>query len=403
MTQNFFEAFEDARHQLTIGDEDDPERNVLQPGLVAVFFMDKAYERREAIAQALKNFCQRYGDKLKWGYFTGNMKDRQWSDADLSKCLDYIRTTSPMEAVEFRCSSEAGFGYVGEYGMNAYSPAGWYEQVHKPLSHVRFYLPVEQLKDGGVNSVQEFLLELCGLLKPLHGYMGLGIQQSYEHEDFQAMEYELAQEFNGLDVGNPAVGSKTFRGGFKSVNWYTILDDQWVSKLGGVELIRSQLNDERIQLLPYSHGLVVKAGEWPELGWIKKNPFPELYVKVNRVLKPARAPEVQSFHYGSVAGEARFGPRSSNEWLRRFDDAPETQAKPVKGSGKVVRLKPAPADTRGRCEAGQPCPREGHWFTPAQAGSRRFFKAGEVMPEVGGDYGLTIWQWDEASQRPPKL
>jgi len=50
---------------------------------------------------------------------------------------------------------------------------------------------------------------------------------------------------------------------------------------------------------------------------------------------------------------------------------------------------------RGRCEAGQPCPRAGFWFTPAQANSRRHFKAGEVMPSVGGDYGATIWQWDQ--------
>jgi hypothetical protein len=50
---------------------------------------------------------------------------------------------------------------------------------------------------------------------------------------------------------------------------------------------------------------------------------------------------------------------------------------------------------RLRCEAGQPCPREGFWFTPAQAHSRRHFKHGEVMPEVGGSYGATIWQWDD--------
>lgn len=59
------------------------------------------------------------------------------------------------------------------------------------------------------------------------------------------------------------------------------------------------------------------------------------------------------------------------------------------------------ARLRLRCEAGQPCPREGRWFTPAQADSARFFKAGEVMPELGGDYGATIWQWDQ-NQDPPK-
>jgi hypothetical protein len=45
--------------------------------------------------------------------------------------------------------------------------------------------------------------------------------------------------------------------------------------------------------------------------------------------------------------------------------------------------------------AGQPCPREGWWVTPAKTNSRRHFKAGEVMPDVGGDYGATIWQWDD--------
>jgi Domain of unknown function (DUF1911)/Domain of unknown function (DUF1910) len=45
--------------------------------------------------------------------------------------------------------------------------------------------------------------------------------------------------------------------------------------------------------------------------------------------------------------------------------------------------------------AGEPCPREGYWFTPAKVGSRRHFEAGDVMPSVGGDYGVTIWQRDE--------
>ncbi|MCO5978808.1 PoNe immunity protein domain-containing protein [Ideonella oryzae] len=50
---------------------------------------------------------------------------------------------------------------------------------------------------------------------------------------------------------------------------------------------------------------------------------------------------------------------------------------------------------RLRCEAGHPCPKSGFWFTPARAGSRQRFEARQVMPEVGGDYGATIWQWDD--------
>jgi Domain of unknown function (DUF1911) len=50
---------------------------------------------------------------------------------------------------------------------------------------------------------------------------------------------------------------------------------------------------------------------------------------------------------------------------------------------------------RLRAMAGEPCPREGFWVTPAKTNSRKMFKGGEVMPDVGGDYGITIWQWDD--------
>jgi len=65
---------------------------------------------------------------------------------------------------------------------------------------------------------------------------------------------------------------------------------------------------------------------------------------------------------------------------------------------RPVALGGAPSDSSDgvtlRCAAGQPCPRAGYWFTPARLDSRRVFQQGEVMPDVGGDYGATIWQWD---------
>lgn len=62
----------------------------------------------------------------------------------------------------------------------------------------------------------------------------------------------------------------------------------------------------------------------------------------------------------------------------------------------------APADEhspRLRCLAGQPCPRTGYWFTPAAAGSRQHFDAGQTMPDLASSDGAsgwaTVWQWDE--------
>jgi hypothetical protein len=56
-----------------------------------------------------------------------------------------------------------------------------------------------------------------------------------------------------------------------------------------------------------------------------------------------------------------------------------------------------PGDARPRppsTPAGSPCPRTGWWFTPAKTNSRRHFQAGQIMPDLHADWGLTIWQWD---------
>lgn len=60
------------------------------------------------------------------------------------------------------------------------------------------------------------------------------------------------------------------------------------------------------------------------------------------------------------------------------------------------------ADAPTRIAHGQPCNRAGFWVTPAKVGSRRYFKVGDVMPDLKSDYGSTIWQWD-INQDPPKL
>ncbi len=55
---------------------------------------------------------------------------------------------------------------------------------------------------------------------------------------------------------------------------------------------------------------------------------------------------------------------------------------------------------RANVPAGSPCPESGWWFTPAQSGSRRYFKQGTVMPALGSDYGDTYWQWSPDQSAP---
>ena len=92
----------------------------------------------------------------------------------------------------------------------------------------------------------------------------------------------------------------------------------------------------------------------------------------------------------------------------RFDDTPAARrlvaASGAEGIDSIEWSLPDPdrATTPRSVPAGQPCPRNGFWFTPVSLGSRRYFKQGDVMPALDGDYGATVWQWDR-NQNPPKL
>jgi tetratricopeptide (TPR) repeat protein len=63
-------------------------------------------------------------------------------------------------------------------------------------------------------------------------------------------------------------------------------------------------------------------------------------------------------------------------------------------SKKVKREREIVVTSRTRINGGNPCPKSGYWFTPAQVNSLRHFEKGEIMPVLGSDYGDTVWQWD---------
>lgn len=53
------------------------------------------------------------------------------------------------------------------------------------------------------------------------------------------------------------------------------------------------------------------------------------------------------------------------------------------------------SQARGRCLAGQPCPKSGYWFTQAKSDSRAYFKQGDIMPDYpNNNWGQVIWQFE---------
>ena len=379
---DFFTEFDAERWHFTYVDENDYNLPVQQVGIVAIFSMVDAYlpVRRKGIAEAFSLYFQLYGYNLSGGY-RGDKKMvvRPFSKMGFDSYLEYITNTSPMDAIELKCMSRLSFEHSSEYGLGVFSPAGWYENVHKRISTVRFYLPIEELRGEGKSKFESFLLKCCTLLRPLHGAAGLGIQDCHNWEDNQSVGYETAWSYRGVDLC-PPTGNKRWRDGYVNLNWYTFLAHHWIATLGTPEELQAKLGDPRIVQIPYEWGTVIRAGDWPALGKAQVDPQPELYVKVNNAIRNLRVRDIGSLHYGSIGGEVRFNPLTSNLWLRRFD-TPEEIRKAIDEAGKVTTKE----HHYLRVVSGMPCPWPGIWICEEDSSpGRQTFQHNVILPEVNG-------------------
>jgi hypothetical protein len=317
----FFKDFDAHRWDFTIVDEEDEKHPILQVGLVATFYLVDGYlpVRRKHIAEAFELYCNHFGDKLVWGYMgSEEITKHNFCPQTMNSCLSYIQSDGFADSASFMWSSQQGFDHPGKYMFEALLPVEWFERIHNALTTIRFYLPPEELKNNEKNRFEKLIIKMCNILRPLHGAAGLGIQNSYEIQNCQHIEYELLESYRGLDL-SLLIANESWRNGYSNLNWYTYLAHHWVSKLGTTEDLLKQLDDVRIGILPYEWGTIFRAGDWPSLGKADIDPRPELYVMVNEVLKPLRVSNIGSLHYGSIAGELRLNERTSNQWMRRFD------------------------------------------------------------------------------------
>ena len=87
--------------------------------------------------------------------------------------------------------------------------------------------------------------------------------------------------------------------------------------------------------------------------------------------------------------------RNHEFYPRDLIDFARSLLRPVEIGGSPTTMSPGVgAGEPLRCPAGQPCPKAGWWFAPADPSSRRVFKVDEVMPDLPSAYGKTIWQFE---------
>ena len=307
----------------------DHTENALKIGLIGCFYLDKSYkpEKRQAINQVLSLYDKYWGKYLNYGFGDGDPNTLyQYQNISLAQKI-ILNNGFCLDTLSFYWSNVDKLYLIPDYLIKVLSRSESLEKRFNTVSYLQIYLPIYELKYFGVDKLVEFIRQVSQILKPLHGFFGLGIRQRYKYYDFQYLEGELARKYLGLDISTDEE-DKNFRDGFKSINWLTILSEElFIEKLGSLDEVKQQNSDEGIIFHSYTGGVMVQAGEVPEFCDISRNPYPKHYVKANALLKPARAPMIASFGFTSNNGKIQDS-QTSKGWQSRFDDVTPTDVPP---------------------------------------------------------------------------
>jgi hypothetical protein len=305
----------DLQDMVTVLDEGRP---VVKIGLLTSMYFRGAYQERVrgCAERLLEDYVRLCGPRLRWNTVPPNYT---WARADanlVSSLRDRIDTTIPAASWNFTIHGGDAYDDASDSFVQALGLGDWKDRAGM-LSYARAAFPIDFFAESPESFVAT-VVRWATWLRPVHGSGGLGILPSFGSDTALKHEptvFSIAKHYPGLEVDYPSVHSLNGQKGIKGVNWLTILDDGYISRLGGLDALRGRIGDE-FAMHPYEGGVVLQAGPKPEMGDRNRNRWPGLYVRLNAELKPIRSPDVFPFQH---LGPNRFDLDASRAWLERFD------------------------------------------------------------------------------------
>lgn len=365
------EAIERYGHELTFTDPSDRNRIVIRPALIGTLFFERGSQpaMRKALLSCVDEFRAAYGDELSGGK-KGKTKYSRKTMRGIEAMRQYILSNDPDYEVEFVFADVVDNATAPEYLIRSLTGQAYHEEHHGDLSYLKFILPWSFAESaGGLAQYHRFMTFCCAALPIRGGYGGIAPVLPYGFHRYMPQEYQLAQRFVGLEADCYAFAEALDYqdNHIKSTNWYTVLGDPLLEKLGSEADVRAALCREDILMERHGQCLVIRAGDYPLLGAPEEGPL-EPYIFVNRVIRPLRKPLRRSMH-SYMEGVERFGEEESRRWVARFDEpeGPNDDSTPQPSRGASA----LPFQT---------CPRSGRWVANHLGNRIAQVKAGDPMP-----------------------
>ncbi len=135
-------------------------------------------------------------------------------------------------------------------------------------------------------------------------------------------ERSLTPHFFGLDIDFPNGMNSDLEEGIRPPTWGFLLSNRWRDRLGlSREQVQTALADPHIHIVERDCGQWIELGDKPSLLPVEEG-LPYLQMKLNQLLRPIRAKELDLIGFGPWDGDPkmRFSVADSQRWMARFDE-----------------------------------------------------------------------------------
>lgn len=290
---------------------------VVKLGVIATIYFKQSYtaEKKLKVMECYRAFYEEFGAHLN-GHIQGRYQEL--TPASFEKTVSRTLQSAANDRYEWQLTSATSLKDAESYSLSTLNS----QELHgdSVRSYLKIVLPWDFLQtDAGLERYNAWIAYLCNQVEADHGYGGLSPILPFDYDTYVSTEFALAQQYLGLEVDSaPHSLCLHLIDVIKGVNWQTVLGTSFVERLGGETALRKAFAERSdIHIRNYNAGLIIRAGDYPQLGAQDEEP-PAAYVAVNEIVKTLRIAEPEQLQSHSPYGPT-FGEDTTAQWFKRFD------------------------------------------------------------------------------------
>jgi len=183
-------------------------------------------------------------------------------------------------------------------------------------NHIRALFPSGLLAQEP-NRFLKVVIDLCNHVPFLSGHAGFVFERSPYHEERSyQVAYALGMRYVGVDIADiHNIPRAVKRDGVKGVNWLTILSYPFLEELGGRKAI-DNLTSKNIDVIDTEYGVILKAGDKPQIGDVNRGKIPAEYRLIYDVIRPIQERTVERCIPFDLSTPDEY--ERTQKWYRRF-------------------------------------------------------------------------------------